>query len=404
LSGTWLSKSRDNLQPRRRTCCGIGGSGILGSVLGALSITAGVLLLLATALAAVRTLVVPRGLTHRVSWNFDAFLHAAFRGTARLLPSYRAKDRVLSYEGPLRLMGYLFVWLGSALIGYALIFWPFSGSFAGGLADAGSAMFTLGFVPVSKPVPIAASFVAAVTGLVLIALQIAYLPTLYAAFNRRETLVTMLSSRTGQPPWGPEVLARHTLIGNLNDMPQFFRDWEMWAADVAESHTNYPVLLAFRAPHPLRSWVVALNAVLDAAAMYLALSPRHAPSQANACLRMGYVALREIAGVMAIDFNSDPLPDDPIELTFDDFRAGVAVVDEVGFPRQRSLEEAWIHFRGWRVNYEPLTYEIGDRLIAPPGLWAGERRQLPGIVIPPERPAHRQPAEMQAQTPTAIAR
>jgi hypothetical protein len=36
-------------------------------------------------------------------------------------------------------------------------------------------------------------FIAAATGLVIIALQIAYLPTLYGAFNRRETEVALLA-------------------------------------------------------------------------------------------------------------------------------------------------------------------------------------------------------------------
>ena len=49
---------------------------------------------------------------------------------------------------------------------------------------AGSAMFTLGFAVPPVPAPAAIVFVAAATGLVIVALQIAYLPTLYAAFNR----------------------------------------------------------------------------------------------------------------------------------------------------------------------------------------------------------------------------
>jgi hypothetical protein len=42
-------------------------------------------------------------------------------------------------------------------------------------------------------------FLAAATGLVILTLQIAYLPTLYAAFNRRETQVALLNARAGVP-------------------------------------------------------------------------------------------------------------------------------------------------------------------------------------------------------------
>ena len=45
------------------------------------------------------------------------------------------------------------------------------------------------------------------------------------------------------------------------------------AADIAESHTTYLPLVRFRSSRPLLSWVTALLAVPDSAAMYVALSP-----------------------------------------------------------------------------------------------------------------------------------
>jgi hypothetical protein len=53
--------------------------------------------------------------------------------------------------------------------------------------------------------------------------------------------------------------------------------WERWAADVAESHTTYTQPVRFRSPKALSSWVTALLAVLDSAALFLALSPGAAP-------------------------------------------------------------------------------------------------------------------------------
>jgi hypothetical protein len=44
-------------------------------------------------------------------------------------------------------------------------------------------------------------------GLITVTLQIAYLPALYAAFNRRENEIALLNSRAGSPSWGPELLA-----------------------------------------------------------------------------------------------------------------------------------------------------------------------------------------------------
>jgi hypothetical protein len=45
------------------------------------------------------------------------------------------------------------------------------------------------------------------------------------------------------------------------------------AADVAESHANYPALVRFRSPQPLSSWLLGLLAVMDSAAMLPALRP-----------------------------------------------------------------------------------------------------------------------------------
>ena len=160
----------------------------------------------------------------------------------------------------------------------------------------------------------------------IVALQIAYLPALYGAFNRREGLVAMLESRAGIPAWGPEVLARHQLVGIIDTLPDFYASWEEWSADLAESHTTYPVLLLFRSPEPWFSWLVGLLAVLDGAAMHLAVAPSTASSQARLCLRMGFTALNRIAKTLGWEVDPDPSPEGPIDLTFEEFAEAVAML------------------------------------------------------------------------------
>ena len=212
--------------------------------------------------------------------------------------------------------------------------------------------------------------------MVIVALQIAYLPALYAAFNKRESLVAMLESRAGVPAWGPEVLARHQLVGIIDTLPDFYAAWEEWAADLAESHTTYPVMLLFRSPDPWFSWLVGLLAVLDGAAMHLALAPSTASSQSRLCLRMGFTSLNRIAKVLRWEVDPDPNPEGPIQLTFEEFAEAVVMLQHVGFPMERTAEEAWPDFRGWRVNYETVAYRLCDRLTAPPAPWSGSRRHL----------------------------
>ena len=107
----------------------------------------------------------------------------------------------------------------------------------------------------------------------MLALLISYLPLLYTAFNRRETQVTMLEALAGAPPWGPELLARQALIDNSAALPGLYARWTELAADISESHVNYRTLVYFRSLDPATSWLLSLLAVLDAAALHLALNP-----------------------------------------------------------------------------------------------------------------------------------
>ncbi len=352
----------------------------------------GVGIVIGTWVSLLDTLVVPRGLSARMSMVISRAVRRVFLVVANRFDEYDSKDAVLVLQGPITLLALLLTWIASLLLGYALLLYPMiDGSFGTALRESGSAIFTLGFDGPERTGPTIVHLVAAFSGLIVVALQIAYLPTLYSSFNRRETLVTMLQSRAGSPAWGPEILRRHHAVGILDNLPALYAEWEQWAADVAESHTNYPILVSFRSPHPLRSWIVGLLAVVDSAALYAALSPASVPSEARLCIRMGFNCMRDIASALGIPYDPDPLPTDPIELTFEEFHGAVAQLDEIGFPMDRSAEDAWRHFRGWRVNYESVAYALADYVVAPPGPWSGPREHLPGMAIIPQRPADRQP-------------
>ena len=96
---------------------------------------------------------------------------------------------------------------------------------------------------------------------------------------------------------------------------------------------------------------------------------------------------------MRVPFDPDPSPDDPITLTFEEFAGAVARLRAAGFPVERGAEDAWPHFKGWRVNYEAIAYRLADMIVAPPGPWSGPRRRLAVAQIPPMRPLDRQPGD-----------
>ena len=359
-----------------------------------LAAVVGALLILATGWSVIGTVVVPRRIHSRLPRAVSIAVDATFHFVADHFDSYEPRDRILAAQAPIQLILQIVAWLAAFEVGFGLLMWPFVGTagLSGALEQAGSALCTLGYLaPRSSPVA-ALDSLAALSGLGTVALQIGYLPTLYAAFNRRETLVTLLDSRAGVPSWGPELLARThyglgTGVSAVGELPELFQEWERWSADVAESHTTYLTLVNFRSPRALSSWVTAQLAVLDAAALYLSLLP-DAPSAVSArlCLRGGFTCLTAVARARGFAIPDEADPNGGIALTFEEFVDAIDRLARVDFPLERSSEEAWLDFVGWRVNYEAAAYAIARAVDAPPALWSGPRRH-PIPVIPPLRPA-----------------
>jgi hypothetical protein len=352
----------------------------------------GGLLVLAAWNSVVEMLVVPRPGGGRLTRSVARGVNRAFRLAAGLTASYQRRDRVLAREAAAILLGQLAAWLATAFIGYWLLMWPLvRGGIGTAFTVAGSSLFTLGFAEPVGAAPAVVVFAAAVTGAVFVTLQIAYLPTLYAAFNRRETEVALLNALAGVPSWGPELLARtHYALGTgvstLDTLPGLYSRWERWAADVAESHTTYLPLARFRSPRPLSSWVTALLSVLDSAALFLALSPGAAPViPARLCLRSGFVCFRQVALALGFAVPEEPDPGGRISLSYQEFLDAVERLRAVDFPIERDPADAWPDFVGWRATYEQAAYALAAEVDAVPALWSGPRH-AGDLAIPPSRP------------------
>jgi hypothetical protein len=352
----------------------------------------GILLVLTGWQSVIGTLIVPRAVGSWLTRGVDRLVVAVYQATTRPVADYVRRDRILATQAAAILVTQLAAWLSIFLAGFTLALWPSHGrSITAALADAGSSIFTLGFAEPPGTTPAIIVFFAAATGMIVVALQIGYLPTLYAAFNRRETEVALLVSRAGFPSWGPELLARtHYALGSgtstLNTLPDLYQQWERWSSDVAESHTTYLPLVRFRSPQPYSSWVIALLSVLDSAALILTLSPGQAPTvPARLCLRSGFGCLNRIARAMGIEVPQEADPEAGITLTYEEFLEAHARMDAIGFPMTRKPADAWPDFVGWRVNYESAAYQIAAAIDAVPALWSGPRRHG-SPAIPPRRP------------------
>jgi len=349
----------------------------------------GALLVITATHSVIGTVVVPRAVGSWLTRWVDRLVNGLYRMAAARIADHARRDRVLASQAATILLAQLVAWLVIFYVGFALLMWPFVPGVTAAFTLAGPAVFGPND-GTGAPERIIADL-AAIAALITVTLQIAYLPTLYSAFNRRETEVALLNARAGVPSWGPELLARtHYALGSgmstINTLPDLYEQWERWAADVSESHTTYLPLVRFRSPKPLSSWVTALLAVLDSAALFLAVSPKSAPVvSARLCLRSGFLCFRDVATAMGVDVPAEPDPGAGISLSYDEFLEAIARMRKVDFPIERDPADAWTDFVGWRVNYEQAAYAVAYRLDVVPALWSGPR-PLPRIPIAPLRP------------------
>jgi hypothetical protein len=357
----------------------------------------GGLLVYTAARSVIVTVIVPRPVGSWLTRWVDKGVSFCYGIASKKISDHKRRDRVLAGQAATILLLQLVAWLAIFYIGFSLLQWPFSSH---GITSAFDLASTAVFGPNDAlgAAERTIADLAAIAALVTVSLQIAYLPTLYSAFNRRETEVALLNARAGVPSWGPELLARtYYALGSgastIDTLPDLYEAWERWAADVAESHTTYLPLVRFRSPKPMSSWVTALLAVLDSAALFLALSPKSAPVvPARLCLRSGFTCFGDVARAMGIDIPLEPDPGAGISISYEEFLDAIARMHKVEFPIEREPEDAWPDFVGWRVNYEQAAYALTYALDVVPALWSGSRPS-PRPQIPPIRPPEGKPPQ-----------
>lgn len=351
----------------------------------------GAALVYAAAMAAVRTFVLPRAAFVLLTRAVFILVRDVLRLRLRWSTSYRTTDRVMALYAPLALLALPAVWLMFVVTGYTAMFKAIgNGSWTQALRTSISSGSTLGFQRPPDSLSLLLAFSEAALGLALLALLITYLPSMYAAFSRRETAVALLEAPAGSPPSAETMLRRYQAIEGLELLEETFVQWQGWFADVAESHTSLGALAFFRSPRPEHSWVTAAGAVLDAAALRASTLdlPRSAP--AELCLRVGYLALRHIADFFLIAYDRDPSPADPISVTRDEFDGVYDRLAANGVPVRADRERAWRDFAGWRVNYDRVLIGLATLTVAPGAPWSSDRapafRRTPILRRGPARP------------------
>jgi len=334
----------------------------------------GALLVIFTLLSAIKTLVLPRAIQDRITGSTFRAMRWIFTISLRWATAYHTRDRVMAYYAPIALLTLLPVWLFLVTIGYTGMFWGLGEpGWYEAFTLSGSSLLTLGFAKADDFIQLSLVYSEATIGLLLIALLIAYLPTMYAAFQRRESAVTLLEVRAGDPPSAVEMLLRFNRIHGLSRLSETWRTWENWFADLQESHTSLSMLVFFRSPQPKHSWVIASGTVLDAAALTLSTLDIPHDFQADLCLRAGYLALRNIADSFNVSYNPNPRTGDPISITRAQFDAAYDQLVSQDLPVKSNRDQAWRDYAGWRVNYDQVLLALAELTMAPEAPWSSER-------------------------------
>jgi hypothetical protein len=340
----------------------------------------GVALVARTMLAAVRSLLLPRGSNDSLSRFAFLTTRRIFSWVASPKRPYVIRDRIMAYYGPIGLLLVLVFWLFLVMLGYAAVYWaigvggdPRGEADPGPIVDAlrlsGSSLLTLGFAAPSVPGTTFLVFSEATLGLILVALLISYLPTIYGAFSRRELLVNLLEVRADSPPSAVVMLTRFERLHGLDALHAMWELWEPWFSELEETHTSLPILVFYRSQQAAHSWVNAAGAIMDTAALARSVVDMPGDVQADLTIRAGYLAVRRIADYFGIAYERHPKQDDPTSISRARFDEVCGVLEASGVPLKADRERAWLDFNGWRVNYDSPLRALERITLAPPSWW-----------------------------------
>jgi hypothetical protein len=296
-------------------------------------------------------------------------------GAALLSPS--AEDTMLGFFGPLALLLQLVVWVLGLMVGFALLQWAFGSHIgAGGHRFADDLYFSSGAflsaavstAPVSATAKVL-SLLEAATGVGVLFIVIGYLPSVYAAFSRREIAVSQLATRAGTPPTAVHLLRRISEGDRWNQLREYLAEAEAWVAELMETHLSYPLLAYYRSQHVNQNWLAALTTIVDTSATVIAALPEGDPAIAEQTFGIGRHALSDLAHVFHVR------PGDTNRLTDEAFESVWRAIEshERVETNPESMRRRLDHLRS---EYEPNAIGLSVALALPLPAWSPSEDRL----------------------------
>jgi hypothetical protein len=358
----------------------------------------GALVIFVVLLDTFETILQPRRVTHR--FRFARYFYRAnwafWSRLSKMVPEGRRRQGLLSFFGPLSLLGLFAAWVFGLMFGFALICWGVREqiqtadphiSFFTYLYMSGTTLFTLGYGDVTPLGQFGRALAVCESGLgfAFLAVIISYLPGISQAFSKRETTISLLDARAGSPPSAAQLLVRLGRGGNMGELSGFLAEWEAWSAEVLEGHLSFPVLSYFRSQHDNQSWLAAITLILDTCAIILSELKDVNPYRAQLTFAMARHAVVDLSLIFHTGWASpkeDRLPPEKrAELLAMLREAGLTIRDE---------PEGDAKLAQLRGMYEPFIDGLAKRLLfsLPPIVMGGKPidnwQRAPGLKRAPE--------------------
>jgi Ion channel len=296
---------------------GEGAMRIIGAV-------AGLVLIGLMLLEGFETLLQPRRVTHRFRLIrlFYRSTWRVWRAVATALRPGPRREAFLSVFAPLSLLGLFGTWLVGLIVGFALLHWAMQSplhqeeqpGFITYLYLSGTTCFTLGYGDITPAATLGRMLAVMEAGLGFgfLAILITYLPVLFQAFSHREVMIAVMDARAGSPPSAGVMLLRLARAGKLASVERMLQEWEVWAAELLESHLSFPVLSYYRSQHDNQSWLAMLATILDTCALLIVKVKPADSHQAQLTFAMARHAAVDLGLVLKVPARmpeSDRLPD-----------------------------------------------------------------------------------------------
>lgn len=333
---------------------------------------AGVAIFLIVIWDAFEAIILPRRVTRRFRLTrlFFRVTWTGWRFLMGLIRSPKRREALLGFYGPLSLLVLLGVWAVGLIFGFGLMQYGAGSAINASVPGnephiftdiylSGTTFFTLGLGDVIPRSEFARVLVVveAGFGFGFLAAVIGYLPFIYGSFSKREVDISLLDSRAGTPPAAGELLRRHSYPGGQEALRELLKDWELWCAELMESHLSYPVLAYFRSQHDNQSWIASLTAILDACALLMVGIEDACTKQAEltfAIARHAVADLSQVFGTPPKSLPEDRLPPEQLRHIRD-------VLAQHGL-KLRDGEEADRRLKELRNMYEPYVYALASYL------------------------------------------